>query len=308
MRDAGGGMAWRGTLRIAALLLAGAGPARLDAAATQAGSQVTALQVAFVGVDRDVVDRSGQAQPDGALDAHFRLQATFPAWQEITHVALYSADANGYPSGGPVWHTQNAGYPLLGVLYNDLLLDATHVPRIGKLNGSPTLDLYASDAGTFTAGNRFLVEIGLGNAGTVGQIVQLAGGAGQTVTPPIGPGGGNSAPNPPLLVAPPSAYQPALSSAAGVNLSWSDRGDPEGDPTGAYVNVFRTYFDPGTGAWTPWALIFEGWAQGSSFRFGPEHGLAANACYAWRVIAVDLSYRSAPHYGSSEFSVFCAAP
>jgi hypothetical protein len=93
-----------------------------------------------------------------------------------------------------------------------------------------------------------------------------------------------------------------------VNLSWSERGDPDGDSTGSYVNVFRTYFDPGTGVWTPWTLIFEGWAQGSSFRFGAEHGLAANACYAWRVFAVDLSYRSAPYYGSSEWSVFCAAP
>jgi hypothetical protein len=199
IRDASGRTGRGRTLWIAALVLAGAGPVRVQAAATQAGSQVTALQVAFVGVDRDVVNRSGQAQPDGALDGHFRVQATFPAWQEITHIALYSADANGYPSGGQVWHTQNAGYPLLGVLSNDLLLDATHVPRIGKLNGSPTLDLYASDAGSFTAGNRFLVEIGLGNAGSVGQLVQLAGGAGQEVTPPIGPGGGggNSAPNRP---------------------------------------------------------------------------------------------------------------
>jgi hypothetical protein len=93
-----------------------------------------------------------------------------------------------------------------------------------------------------------------------------------------------------------------------VNLSWSERGDPDGDSTGSYVNVFRTYFDFGAGVWTPWTLIFEGWAQGSSFRFGAEHGLAANACYAWRVFAVDLSYRSAPYYGSSEWSVFCAAP
>ncbi|MFN2384414.1 MAG: LCCL domain-containing protein, partial [Gemmatimonadota bacterium] len=150
-----------------------------------APSRLAAFQVTWVGKDADVVNKGGEARPDGSPDAHFRVQTTFSFWQDVTHLALYSSDASGNPSGGQGWHTQNASYWLLAALYNNMNLNARHVARLGTFNGPLTIDLYAGDSGYFTPGQNFVVEMGMSGSQAVAQVVQ----AGAAGPPPVTGGG-----------------------------------------------------------------------------------------------------------------------
>jgi hypothetical protein len=172
-------LAWTGRGVLVTEMPGARGSESLDPGRTESvapGSPAGALEVTFVGVDRDVVGNGHDAQPDGTLDGHFRVQIDFDRWQEVSHIAVASSDAQGNPTGENVWHTQKTEYSILGVLYDDLLLNVTHVARLGKFSGGVTLDLYAADLGGFTSGSWFTVDIGMGKLEAVSALVQVGGG------------------------------------------------------------------------------------------------------------------------------------
>ena len=152
-------------------------------------SRVANLRAEFVGLDRDVVSNGSESRPDGATDGHFRMQATFLFWQELSHVAVYSSDAAGNPTGGQRWDTRNGTYWMLGVMTDDMLITPQGVSSVGKFQGDVTLDLYAGDSGWFQQGNTVVVELGLGGSEIVATVVPITTGAAAppTAGPPAGP-------------------------------------------------------------------------------------------------------------------------
>jgi hypothetical protein len=154
--------------------------------------RLTALRATYQGLDADIVTKGGEARPDGEMDGHVRMQASFAFWQGVDRITMYSADASGNPTGGFRWDTRDGAYWLLGVLANGLILDTAHVPELGTFNGEVTLDLYAGDPGWFRAGNYVVVELGMRDREPVGTLVPLTGGGPVAGGAPVGGAGGGA--------------------------------------------------------------------------------------------------------------------
>ncbi|HYO45703.1 MAG TPA: LCCL domain-containing protein [Gemmatimonadota bacterium] len=197
-----------------------------------AASKLYAFQARWIGVDADVVSKGSEARPDGSPDGHIQLTVSFSSWQDVTHLALFSSDANGTLTGGQVWHTKESGFWILGALGNGMNLNVRHLPSLGRFNGTVTLDLYAGDSGWFTPGQTFLVEMGMGPMEAVTQIVQVGAGGAALVTPPVTPSAGG-APTPPAgapaggaPTTPVSGAPPAVAGAGPpVPADWNTRGE-----------------------------------------------------------------------------------
>jgi hypothetical protein len=147
---------------------------------------VTAMEVAWIGVDADVVSNNEvAATPDGAADGHFAVDLEAQGSPTLSHAAVYSADAGGNPVGGHVWHTQPNAAWILGIVAGGQLLHAGKVPVLGQLQpGRTRLELYAGNSGLFNPGQHFLVLIGFPDGTDVRRVVQLPGALAQPQAPP----------------------------------------------------------------------------------------------------------------------------
>ncbi|HET6638716.1 MAG TPA: LCCL domain-containing protein, partial [Gemmatimonadota bacterium] len=189
-------------------------------------SWLTSLQASWIGLDADLVTNGAETRPDGSPDGHFRVDAAFSFWQDVTYIAVQSADEAGSPAGGQMWHSQNSSYWLLAVLVDGMNLNARHVPLLGGFTGDVTFDLYAGNSGWFRPGQRVLVELGLGSGQAVTRLVQIGGEA--PATPPAA-----GAPSPPSAEAPspppagaPAAAPPAVAGTPTAGpVDWNTRGE-----------------------------------------------------------------------------------
>jgi hypothetical protein len=117
----------------------------------------------WIGMDADKIGEYDFGMPDGSMDGHFLLDLNLPAPTEIKSIQIYSADANGNPVGGQFWHTAVTNYWMLGVFDKGTQLNMNHVQSLGYFSGHVQFDLYADDSGWFKPGNRFGLEVSLGN-------------------------------------------------------------------------------------------------------------------------------------------------
>ncbi|HJU87345.1 MAG TPA: LCCL domain-containing protein, partial [Gemmatimonadota bacterium] len=164
----------------------------LPAVARAQGTSPSTIRATWLGLDADVVNKGGETSPDGEADGHFRIETSFPSWREIVYLALRSADRDGNPAGGELWHTRDAGSRILGVV-DGQRMNARHVASLGKLNGPVVLDLYAGDSGWFNAGQTFAIEIGLDGNEVLEAVVRIGDGA-LAGTPPAVSGAGPAVP------------------------------------------------------------------------------------------------------------------
>src|SRR5262249_39555556 len=152
------------------------------------------VQLTYVDKTTDKVGPGGTATPDRRPDGHFRLELTGSG--TITSITVKTADATGKECCGQVWNTvPRDSFWILGVVENGRQLNPTDRNISIPFSGSATLDLYGSDSGYFTPGQRFLVDVGLAGGGSVtGTSAAIGpgggGGGGGTTTTPGGGGGG----------------------------------------------------------------------------------------------------------------------
>ena len=161
-------------------------PAAQNPQPTAVSYRVTGLSAAWIGTDADVVSPI-TVSPDGAADGHFSVDMAFEGEPLVSYVTVYSSDANGNPSGGQVWHTQNSSYAVLAAAAWGHLLNDGYAGEIGRFSdGATRLDLYAFDSGWFQPGQHFVVEVGFADGQKVARVVQLTGGAApsDTAQPP----------------------------------------------------------------------------------------------------------------------------
>jgi len=165
-------------------------------------------RLTFVDLATDKVSPGTNPVPDRRPDGHFRLEVTGTG--TINGITVRTADASGKPCCSQTWNTTpNDGLWVLGVFRNGTQLNPTDRPVSIPVDGSVTLDLYASDSGYFTLGQRLRVDATLTGGGTVSSVAPPitslgaggaggggggTGGGGDTTTTTTTPGGTQATP------------------------------------------------------------------------------------------------------------------
>jgi hypothetical protein len=150
--------------------------------------RVTGLNAGWMGIDADVVSKSGALTPDGEADGHFAVEIGIEGSVELRYVTVFSSDAQGNATGGQIWTTASGtSYWVLGVVAGGQLIHAGQVESLGRLGaGTTRLDLYAGSSGYFNPGQAFVIELGFGDGQKVAQVVQVSGGAAAAAPAPAG--------------------------------------------------------------------------------------------------------------------------
>jgi hypothetical protein len=119
----------------------------------------------------------------------------------------------------------------------------------------------------------------------------------------------NRPPNAPTVS--PGAYEPpvVVPYGGGVQLAWTDNGDPDGDTLTFGVYVMQ--FDQATGQWVSapsfrdqWGNPQAVWMSGTTHNYSTQAGLQQGTYYSWGVIACEVGRTADQPCAWSGWSVF----
>ena len=118
---------------------------------------------------------------------------------------------------------------------------------------------------------------------------------------------GNRPPNAPTPLGPASTFEVPVYTDPGqrpasVRLSWSDNGDPDGDPIVFYIQIIR--WDAASQSW--YEIYKDYTPERNGFTFTPQHGLLDVGYYGWTVMAADTAMRSNPAATATPYQYFYA--
>jgi hypothetical protein len=130
-------------------------------------------QFEWIGMDADKIGEWDSGTPDGSMDGHFLLDLDLAAPTEIESILIYTADESGNPAGGQFWHTSETNYWMLGVFDQGTQLNHNHVTSLGTFSGNVQFDLYGDDSGWFKKGNRFGLEVTLGDGTKLKRLISI---------------------------------------------------------------------------------------------------------------------------------------
>jgi hypothetical protein len=126
------------------------------------------IGVAWAGVDADAVGTGTNGSPDGYADGHWRMTLSFESPQDVSYIAIKSADSNGVILAPHHWNTRDTRFWVLGVYANGQRVNAAHAGSLGTWYGTVYVDLYGANPGGWLVPGRFtLIEVGLANGQTV---------------------------------------------------------------------------------------------------------------------------------------------